>query len=61
MEWTVLPHPAHSPNLPPSDYHLFALVKDALRGRHFADDNEVKQSLCDVLRSRVREFYKARV
>jgi histone-lysine N-methyltransferase SETMAR len=56
MGWTVLPHPAHSPDLAPSDYHMFGPVKDALRGCHFADDNELKQSFRDVLRSRGREF-----
>jgi hypothetical protein len=57
MGWTVLPHSAHSQDLAPSDYRLFGPVKDALRGRHFADDNELAQSFRDVLRSRGREFY----
>jgi hypothetical protein len=55
MGWTVPPHPAHSPDLAPSDYRLFGPVRDALRGRHFADDNELKQSFRDVLRSQDRE------
>jgi hypothetical protein len=38
MGWTVLPHPAYSPDLAVSDYHLFGPVKDALHGCHFADD-----------------------
>jgi hypothetical protein len=41
---TVVPHPAHSPDLAPSNYHLFSPVRDALRGRHFADYSELKQS-----------------
>jgi hypothetical protein len=57
MLWTVLPRPAHSPHLAPSDCHLFGPVKDALRGRHFVDVNELQQSFRDVLRSRGREFY----
>jgi hypothetical protein len=48
---TVLPYPTHSPDLAPSDYHLFGPVKDALCGCHFADDNELKQSFHDVLQS----------
>jgi hypothetical protein len=41
--WTVLPHPAHSPDLTPCDYHLFRPETDALRGHHFTDGNELKQ------------------
>jgi hypothetical protein len=57
MGWTLLPEPAHSPVRAPSDYRLFDHVKDALRGRHFADENDLKQSFRSVLRSRGREFY----
>jgi hypothetical protein len=54
---TVLPHPTRSPDLASFDCHLFGPVKDALRGLHIADDKELKQSFCDVFRSRGREFY----
>jgi hypothetical protein len=56
----VTPHPspfAHSPDLSPSYHHLFGLVKDALHGCHFAYDNKLKQSFCDLLQSLDREFY----
>jgi hypothetical protein len=33
------PHPPYSPDLAPSDFHLFGPLKDALRGRRFADTN----------------------
>jgi hypothetical protein len=45
----LLPHPAESPDLAPSDNYLFGLVKDALCGWHLADDNKLKQSFCDAL------------
>jgi hypothetical protein len=51
MEWTVLPHPANSPHLAPSNYQMFGPVKDALYGHHFADDNELKQSFQNMLQS----------
>ena len=35
--------PAYSLDLAPSDFHLLGPPKDALRGRHFADDDELKQ------------------
>jgi histone-lysine N-methyltransferase SETMAR len=57
VRWAVLPHPAHSPDLAPSDYHLFVPVKNALGGRHFVDDTELKLGFHDVLRNRGTEFY----
>jgi histone-lysine N-methyltransferase SETMAR len=30
--WSVIPHPPFSPDLAPSDFHLFGLMKDGLRG-----------------------------
>jgi hypothetical protein len=59
MEWTVLPQPAHSPDLAASDCHLFGRVKDALRGRHFSDDRKLKQSFRDVLPSWGKKFYNS--
>jgi hypothetical protein len=53
------PSPADRPDLSPSDYHPFGPVKDALSGRHFADDNELKRSLSDVPRKEGMEFYNA--
>jgi histone-lysine N-methyltransferase SETMAR len=32
MGWDILPHPSYSPDLAPSDYHLFGFVKDQLHG-----------------------------
>lgn len=59
MEWTLLSQPVQSPDLTPSDYHLFDPLKHELYGRHFADDNEWKQSLRDVLQCRGKEFHIA--
>jgi hypothetical protein len=59
MVRTVLPRPAHSPDLAPCDCHLFGPAKDVLRGRHFGADSEMKQSFRDVLPSRGREFYNS--
>jgi hypothetical protein len=41
--WTVLAHPSYSPDLAPSDLHIFGCVKDALRGCRFAEVEGLKQ------------------
>ena len=35
--WTLLIHPPYSPDLAPSDPHLFGPLMDALRGRRFVE------------------------
>jgi histone-lysine N-methyltransferase SETMAR len=42
MHWEVLPHLAYSSDLAPSDFHLFDALKEALRGKRFRADDEVK-------------------
>lgn len=54
---TALPQPSHSPVLAPFGHQFFGPVKEALRGRHFAEDNELKQSFRYVLRSRSSNFH----
>jgi hypothetical protein len=57
MWCSVLPRPAHSPDLAPSDCLLFGPVNDALPGRHFADGSELKQTLRDVIQFLYGCFY----
>jgi len=41
LGFQCLDHPLHSPDLAPSDYHLFHGLKKQLKGRHFSSDAEV--------------------
>ncbi|GFG35968.1 hypothetical protein Cfor_02932 [Coptotermes formosanus] len=41
LKWDVLPHPAHSPDSAPSDYHLFGPMKGFLGGKRFQSNGEV--------------------
>jgi len=36
-----LDHPLYSPDLSPSDYHLFSELKKQLKSHHFSSDAEV--------------------
>jgi histone-lysine N-methyltransferase SETMAR len=58
MGWTVLPHPPYSPNLAPSDFHLFGSLKDALRGTHFEDDNSEIEAVRKWLRRQDKSWYR---
>jgi len=41
LGFQFLDHPPYSPDLAPSDYHLFPELKKQLKGRHFSSDAEV--------------------
>ena len=42
LEWEVLPHPPYSPDLAPSDFHLFPSLSNALRDVSFNNDVELR-------------------
>ena len=39
--YELIPHPAYSPDLAPSDFFLFPNLKNDIRGCHFRCDEEV--------------------
>ncbi|GFO28920.1 histone-lysine N-methyltransferase SETMAR [Plakobranchus ocellatus] len=43
--WEILPHPAHSPDLAPSDFHLFGPLKRHLRGIAFETEDDLISEL----------------
>ena len=58
FKWETLDHPPYSPDLAPSDYHLFLHLKKHLGGQRLQDDNEVKTSVIQWLTSQAAEFYE---
>lgn len=59
MGWEVLPHPPYSPDLAPSDFHLFGPLKEALRGKRFQDNEDVKKFVGNWLKRQDKEFFAA--
>jgi len=55
--WEQFDHPPYSPDLAPSDFHLFLHLKSFLAGRQFHDDNEVKEAVTTCFASQVASFY----
>lgn len=57
LEWEALPHPPYSPDLAPSDYHLFRSMAHGLADQHFANYEEVAKWLESWLASKGEKFY----
>jgi histone-lysine N-methyltransferase SETMAR len=53
----ILDHPAHSPNLASSDFHLFLHLEKHLAGQKFHEDEEVKNEVTTWLFERAAQFY----
>ena len=56
LKWEAMEHPAYSPDLAPSDFHLFGPLKNALRGRRFSCD-DVKAAVYQWLRAQPKTFF----
>jgi len=53
----VLPHAPYSPDLAPSDGHLFGPIKKMLGGQKFASDTEVQSTDRQWLRQQPASFF----
>jgi histone-lysine N-methyltransferase SETMAR len=52
LQWGFLEHPPYSPDLGPSDFLLFGLLKTHLGGKRFTDDEDVETEVWEWLRQR---------
>ena len=57
LGWKLLTHSPHSPDLAPSDFHLFGPLKESMREIHFLTNEEVKAAVSKWLRTQSTEFY----
>jgi len=57
LDFQCLDHPPYSPDLAPSDYHLFPGLKKQLIGRHFSFDAEVIAAAETWLDDQLSEFF----
>ncbi|XP_025159886.1 histone-lysine N-methyltransferase SETMAR-like [Harpegnathos saltator] len=55
--WNIVTHPPYSPDLAPSDYHLFNKLKEFLDGQRFSNDEEVMQTVTKWLQEVKRTVY----
>lgn len=57
LKWEILTHPPYSPDLAPSDYHLFRSMQSGLSGQGFDSAQEVENWLEDWIVSKDPEFF----
>jgi len=58
LGWTVVLHPPYSPDLALSDFYLFSLMKDRLRGQHFPSYDTVVRAVKWWATSAGADFYE---
>ncbi|GFS57044.1 mariner Mos1 transposase [Trichonephila clavipes] len=58
LDWEVLDHAPYSPDLAPSDLHLFRNLKYSCGGKRFSENEEVKAAVNSSLSNQVADFFK---
>ena len=58
LKWQMVPHPPYSPDLAPTDYHLFRSMTHFLDGKKFEDQEDVKSAISDYFESLDHEFFQ---
>ena len=55
----LIPHPAYSPDLAPSDYFLFPNLKKDIHGCHFRSNEEIMEAVEEWLRDKDPGFFSS--
>ena len=55
----LIPHPAYSPDLAPSDFFLFPNLKKDIRGLHFRSDEEVVMAVEEWVNGKDPDFFSS--
>jgi len=58
LKWEVLPHPPYSPDIAPSDYHLFRSMTHGLSEQYFTSYEDTKNCIDDWIASKDEAFFR---
>lgn len=58
LKWEILLHPPYSPDIAPSDYHLFRSLQNDLNGKNFDSVEAIKNHITAFFDAKPRDFFK---
>ena len=58
LGWEVLQHPPYSPDLAPTDYHLFRCLSNEMRGLGFENQDHLENWLNNFFKTRSKDFWQ---
>lgn len=58
LGWITIPHPPYSPDLAPTDYHLFHSLANYLREKKFNDETDIKIEIDTFFNQKSKDFYE---
>ncbi|CAK1553161.1 unnamed protein product [Leptosia nina] len=59
LGWEVLPHPPYSPDVAPSDFHLFRALQHFLSGKTFANLDDIQNAISRYFAEKPINFYRS--
>ena len=57
-DFSLVAHPPYSPDIAPSDFHLFKRLKNDLRGEIYDNPSQLEQKVRGLLSSYPQHFYE---
>lgn len=58
LKWEILQHPPYSPDLAPTDFHLYRSLSNEMRGVTFKNEEDLKNWLNKFFETRTGDFWR---